>query len=507
MLAARGVCKSFGTIVALKDVDLSVAEGEIHVLLGENGAGKTTLVNILYGIYQPDRGEVEVYGRKVQIRSPRDAIANGIVLVQQHPMLIDRMSVAENLALGFRGLGLLAPPKRIEVLIRDYCRKYGFSLDPHMPVSNLTFSEKQQVELIRALLLNAKLIILDEPTAMLTSLERRRLFSLLRGLVSEGRSVLLITHKIVEALEVSDWITVLRRGEVVASRPKSEYSTDELVRLVMGGNRVEGNYISPHSNVGARGSTNTHREVLLSVNDLTVLNDVGEVSVNGVTLSLSSGEVVGIAGITGNGQKELAEAIVGLRKVVRGRVVVSGIDVTNKGPAARIKAGLAYIPEERLKYGIIGDMSVAENLILKSYSKYSKFLILRGREVAELALKSIKTFEIVTRGPSERVKALSGGNIQRLIIARELGLRPRVIIAHNPTLGLDLSASKLVHEQLMASRNGGAGVLLISEDLDEVLKLSDRVLVMYRGKLVYEAERGSVIREELERAMLGVTNA
>lgn len=498
VLSVSGLSKRFGNVVALRNVDLELRSNEIHVLLGENGAGKTTLANIIYGIYRPDSGVIKFFGKEVDIRSPKDAISYGIVLVQQYPMLIERMTVAENLALGFKGLGLLTSPKTIIRVIREVNEKYGISVDPEALVSSLSFSEKQQVELIRALLLNVKLLILDEPTTMLTSYERRKLFTILKKLVSDGRSILLITHKVLEALEVSDWITVLRRGEVVASRPKDMYSVDELVKLVVGDNSELGSVISP-SKGGELGGD------VLEVKDLVVLNDVGGVAVNKVSISVRGGEIVGIAGVTGNGQKELSEAIAGLRKVRSGRILINGVDVTNKGPSSRFRAGLAYIPEERLKYGVVGDMSVAENLILKDYDRFSKFTLLKLSDAVKVADECIKAFNIVTRGPSEKVKALSGGNIQKLIIARELRLNPKVVVAHNPTLGLDLRSTSIVHEYLLNIKYSGSGVLLISEDLDEVIKLSDRVLVMYRGGIVYEGVRGCS-REVLERAMLGIVD-
>lgn len=498
VLSVNGLSKRFGNVVALRNVDLVLRSNEIHVLLGENGAGKTTLANIIYGIYRPDSGTIKFFGKEVNIRSPKDAISYGIVLVQQHPMLIERMTVAENLALGFKELGILSSPKTISRVVREVNEKYGISVDPEVLVSSLSFSEKQQVELIRALLLNVKLLILDEPTTMLTSYERRKLFSILKKLVSDGKSILLITHKVLEALEVSDWITVLRRGEVVSSRPKDMYSVDELVKLVVGDDGLVSNVVSPSKSVEVGGN-------VLEVKDLIVLNDVGGIAVNRVSINVRGGEIVGIAGVTGNGQKELSEAIAGLRRVRDGRILINGVDVTNKGPSSRFRAGLAYIPEERLKYGVVGDMSVIENLILKDYYMFSRFTLLRLSDAVRVAEECIKTFNIVTRGPSEKVKALSGGNIQKLIIARELRLNPKVVVVHNPTLGLDLRSTSIVHEQLLNIKYSGSGVLLISEDLDEVIKLSDRVLVMYRGTIVYEGVRGCS-REALEKAMLGIVD-
>ncbi|MEM1601376.1 MAG: ABC transporter ATP-binding protein [Sulfolobales archaeon] len=503
ILSVRGISKFFGSITALKGVDLDVRREEIHVLLGENGAGKTTLVNILYGIYRPDSGVIKVFGRDVKIGSPKDAISYGIVLVQQHPMLIDKMTVAENLSIGFRKLGYLKSPKSIKNLVDEYSSKYGITVDADALVSDLSFSEKQEVELIRALMLDAKLLILDEPTTMLTTYERKKLFSILRKLIEEGRSVLLITHKVIEALEISDWITVLRRGEVIASRPRNAYMVDELVKLVVGESENVGQL--RHSELNTASNIRQRPEVL-SIKELVVANDVGGIAVRGISLNVNPGEVVGIAGVSGNGQKELSEALAGLRRVRSGKIFICGLDLTNKGPGERVKAGLAYIPEERLKYGIVGEMSVAENFILKSYNSFSKYGFIVMNKVLRDVEEAIQTFNIVTRGPLEKVKALSGGNIQKLIVARELRSNPKVVVAHNPTLGLDLRSAALVRELILKVKLNNSGVLLISEDLDEVIGLSDRVAVMYRGSIVYEADKTTISRNTLERAMLGLVD-
>lgn len=497
LLRVRDISKNFGNIIALRDVSLDVFSGEVHVLLGENGAGKTTLANILYGIYQPDTGYVEFKGRRVKISSPRDAISLGIVLVQQYPMLIDRMTVAENLVLSMRNLGMLSSIKRVYEIVYDLSKRYDIPVDPSMVVGNLSFSERQYVELLRALMLNAEVLILDEPTAMLTSYERRKLFNLFKKLVRDGKAVIMITHKVSEALEVSNRITVLRKGFVAASGPRNYFNMEELIKLIIGDNHLP---VSTGENTTTR---NVGSEVMV-VEDLIVFNDVSNIAVKGVYIRVCEGEVVGIAGIAGNGQKELAEAISGLRRVKSGRIVIAGIDVTNKGPYERLKVGLAYIPEERLKYGIIGDMSITENMILKSLKPFSKYMLINLKNAKELTLKNIEAYRIAARGPDEKAKVLSGGNIQKLIISRELGLKPKIIVAHNPTLGLDLASSELVHRELLKARDGGAGVLLISEDLDEILKLSNRVLVMYKGSIVYEADRSKLSLNDLERAMLGL---
>lgn len=503
ILSVTGVSKFFGSITALRGVDLNIRVGEIHALLGENGAGKTTLVNILYGLYRPDAGSIKVFGNEVRIKSPKDAISYGIVLVQQHPMLIDKMTVSENLSIGLRSLGYLKSPNSVKEVIKEYSSRYGISVDPDITVSNLSFSERQEVELIRALMLNAQLLMLDEPTTMLTSYERKKLFSVLRKLKDEGKSVLLITHKVMEATEISDWITVLRKGEVTASRPTNNYTLDELVKLVVSDAGIFNGVKSVKFDYNVVKSQSPE---VLSIKDLTVVNDVGGIAVRGLSLTVKSGEILGIAGVSGNGQKELSEAIAGLRRVVDGRIVITGKDLTYKGPKDRVKAGLAYIPEERLKYGVIGDMSVAENYILKIYGQYSNFGLINMREVIEDVNESIESFNIITRGPLEKVKALSGGNIQKLIVARELRSNPKVILAHNPTLGLDLRSAALVRELFLKAKADGAGILLISEDLDEVITLSDRIAVIYKGSITCEINKNEASRDVLERAMLGLLN-
>lgn len=501
ILSVRNIRKSFGFVQALKDVDLDIAKGEVHVLLGENGAGKTTLVNIIYGIYIPDSGEIYINGTPVRIRSPRDAMKYGIALIQQYPMLIERLTVFENLALSLHRIRMFTSPRKVTKLAMAISEKYGIKLDLDVPVSKLSFSEKQQVELLKALLIDARIIILDEPTLMLTSTERRKLFTLLRNLAKEGRSILMITHKVIEAMEVSDWITVLRRGEVVASGPTKIFTTKDLVKLVIGYN----NLVQSMEKENLRKVSSRTENDIIIVDNIDVLNDIGEIAVKSLSLRVKSGEILGIAGVAGNGQKELVEAIMGLRKPVKGRIILGGVDVTKKGPRERVKLGVAYIPEERIKIGIAGDLSVAENLVLKVYGKkpFSSLLMLNYKSIENNAVKLIEKFNIITRGPWDKAKVLSGGNIQKLIVARELSLNPKLIIAHNPTLGLDLLSTRIVRKSIIEARERGASILLVSEDLDEVLELSDRVAVMYSGKIVYEAPRSSINIDDIERAMLG----
>jgi len=341
---------------------------------------------------------------------------------------------------------------------------------------------------------------------MLTSTEKKKLFTLLRNLAEEGRSILMITHKVIEAMEISDWITVLRKGEVVASGPREMFTAEDLVKFVIGYNNLVQNMKKFSSRKISTIAKAEAKADVIMIDDIDVLNDIGELAVKSLSLRVRPGEILGIAGVAGNGQKELVEAIVGLRKPIKGRIILRGVDVTKKGPRERVKLGVAYIPEERIKIGIAGDLSVAENLILKVYNKdpFSSLILLNYKAIEDYAINLIKKFNIVTRGPWDRAKVLSGGNIQKLIVARELSLNPKIIIAHNPTLGLDLLATRIVRNSIIEAREKGASILLVSEDLDEVLELSDRVAVMYSGRIVYEAPRDSVNIDDIEKAMLGV---
>ncbi len=490
----RGIVKTFPGVVANDHINFEVRAGEIHALLGENGAGKTTLMNILYGIYQPNEGEIYIRGKRVEIRSPRDAMHLGIGMVHQHFMLIEKHTVVENIALGF-ATKFLFPTKEISRKIREFSEKYGLTVDPNAYIWQLSAGEQQRVEIIKALYRGADILILDEPTSVLTPKEIDELFSILKRMKEEGKAIIFITHKLDEVFAISDRVTVLRRGKVIGKLKTAETNKKELARLMVGREvlfRLEREAVK-------KGKT------VLEVIDLYALNDKGLPALKGVSFTIAEGEILGLAGVAGNGQKELVEVLTGLRKAEKGKVLIRGVDVTNASPRRIAELGVAHIPEERLKHGLVPNMSVAENLILKQYYKQpycDKFFIDR-KKVLENANKLIEEFNIMTPSPITPAKLLSGGNIQRLILARELAGSPDVIIAAHPTYGLDVGATEYIRKILLRERKRGSAILLVSEDLEEIMALSDRIAVMFEGEImgILPAEKASL--EDIGLMMAG----
>jgi len=480
----KGIVKTYpGGIVALRGVDFDLRRGEIHALLGENGAGKTTLMKILAGCLEPDEGEIYVKGRKIRFKSPKDAMKNGIGMVHQHFTLIPSLTVAENIVLGMQSETFIKDLKLdIDSIAKDikrFSEAIGLPIDPYVPVSKLSASMKQRVEILRLLYRNVDILILDEPTSILSPIEIKELFNSLRELSRKGKSIILVTHKLHEALEISDRITVLRRGKVVAViEDPRKISTEELAELVVG------TKIIPQ--IEKKPIEMKRREPLLIIENLKACDDRGVMTLRGLSLKLYPGEILGIAGIVGNGQKELVEVITGLRSAIEGRVIFMGTDITNKSVTNIIRLGVSYIPEDRVVRGVALDLSVAENTVLKDHDKepFCKRGILNPRSIINFAERIIKVFKIVTPSVKVPVRTLSGGNIQRLVIGRELSRGPKLIIAEQPTAGLDILSMEYVHKLLVDLRNRGCGVLLISYDLDEILKLSDRVAIMYEGRIV-----------------------
>ena len=495
VLSLRNISKTFPGVVANDRVTVEVLPGEVHALLGENGAGKTTLMNILYGIYQPEAGEIVLQGRRVRIRSPRDAIAHGIGMVPQHFLLVRRHTVAENIALGLEGTRAFFPARQIERQIRDLGERYGLAVDPWAPAWTLSVSEQQRVEILKALLRGARILILDEPTSVLTPQEAESLFRVLRRMKEEGHAVIFISHKLDEVLEVADRITVLRKGRVVDTIPAAQADKRMLARLMVG-REVE--FRLPKGAPALDGEA-------LGVEDLWARNDRGLPALRGVSFAVRRGEILGLAGVAGNGQREQVEVLTGLRRADRGRVRVLARDVTNQNARTFFEAGVAHIPEERLRVGIVPAMTVAENLVLRQfrYAPFSRGQVLDLQAVTDFAQRMIAEYEIVTPGPRTPARSLSGGNIQKLILARELSGRPGVIIAAHPTSGLDVSATEQVHQILLRRRQEGAGVLLVSEDLDEILALSDRIAVMYGGRIMGVVDAAGADREKIGLLMLG----
>jgi simple sugar transport system ATP-binding protein len=495
LLILKEITKTFPGVLANDRITLGVRGGEVHALLGENGAGKTTLMNVLYGIYQPDGGEIWVRGRRARIRAPRDAIAEGIGMVPQHFLLVRRHTVAENILLGLPGEGFLFPARRIERRIRDLGERYGLGVDPRSSVASLSPSEQQRVEILKALIRGAHILILDEPTSVLTPQEARGLFEVLRRMKEEGHAVIFISHKLDEVIEVADRVTVLRRGRVIATMPIGQTDKPSLARMMVGRDVEFQLRRQPRTPEGAG----------LALEGLTARTDQGLPALRGVSLSVRRGEIVGIAGVAGNGQRELVEVITGLRPAEGGSVRVLDRDITNGSARAVHEAGVAHVPEDRMRMGIVPALSVAENLVLKSYRypPFSRGPVIDREAIAAYARRVIAEYEIVTPGPETPARLLSGGNIQRLILGRELSAKPSVIIAAHPTSGLDVSATEQIHSLLLRRRAEGAAVLLVSEDLDEILALSDRIAVMYSGEVLGIVEAAEADRERIGLMMMG----
>ncbi|MEM1943557.1 MAG: ABC transporter ATP-binding protein [Candidatus Caldarchaeum sp.] len=497
LVEMTGIVKKFPNVVANDNACFTLKRGEVHALLGENGAGKTTLMNILYGIYRPDAGTIKVYGKPVVIRGPKDAIQLGIGMVHQQFKLIPVHTVLENVVLGIKQTGFVLNTRKISQDLSQMISSYGWKISPDARVWQLSAGEKQQVELLKALYRRARILIMDEPTSVLTPQETSVLFKTLRKMAAEGLGVVLITHKLDEVMAVSDRVTVMRAGRTVATKPTKETSIEDLVNMMIGRPLIK--IQTPR--VIAR------NKPVLEVSSLVVLNDKGLEAVRRVSFKLYEGEILGVAGVSGNGQQELLEAIAGLRKAVSGRVFLNSADITNRHPLEIINAGVAYIPAESLRYSA-PDMTVAENLFLKAYRlrEFSNGFLINWRNLEEKSRQLIKDFNIVTPSTRNKVGNLSGGNVQRLVLARELETIPdlKVILAGYPTRGLDIASTEFIHQMLLKKTDRGVAVLLVSEELEELMSLSDRIMVMYKGEVVGVLERGRYDLEEIGLMMTGV---
>jgi len=496
ILELRGITKRFPGIVANDHIDFDLRRGEVHALLGENGAGKSTLMSVLYGLYHPDEGEIRINGKQIAFRSAKDAIDAGIGMVHQHFMLVPVMTVAENIVLA-------TEPTHARVLldydsarsrVRDLANTFKFAVDPDERIENITVGQQQRVEILKALYRNADILILDEPTAVLTPQESNELFQILKTLQQEGMSIIFISHKLNEVLEIADRITVLRRGKKIDTVPREGATRAGLARLMVGREvllRVE----KPSAKPG---------DVLLQVEDLQVFDDRHLEAVRGVSFQVRAGEIVGIAGVDNNGQSELIDAIAGLRKPATGQVRIVDRDVTGASAKKVLDTGLGHIPEDRQRRGLVLEFSIAENAALEDYrhepdSRHG--WLFPGRLIAR-AIRLIKEFDVRGGGPQTRAGALSGGNQQKLVVGREVSRDPRVLIAAQPTRGLDVGAIEYVHRRLVTERDEGRAILLISLELDEILSLSDRILVIYEGGIVGEFGPDAT-EEELGLAMTG----
>jgi ABC-type uncharacterized transport system ATPase subunit len=477
-LEMRGITKRYPGVVANDSIDLDVRPGEIHALLGENGAGKTTLMNILYGLARPDAGQILLDGTEVSLTGPSDAIARGINMVHQHFMLVPVMTVAENIILGDETLtaGYFLNRKEAHRRIVELGRQFGFEVDPEAKVGSLSVGWQQRVEILKALYRNARILVLDEPTAVLTPQETEEIFEVLRRLAAEGHSIVFISHKLYEVLEIADRITVIRRGRVVGERIPSETNEEDLAELMVG---REVSLIADRgiSHVGTR---------TLQVEGLTARDDRGQEVVHGIDLDVAAGEILGIAGVAGNGQDEFVEAIIGLRKPTAGRVVLDGKDLTGRNPRDVYAAGVAYVPADRHRFGLVLSFSIADNLVLTSYHRrpYARGLLRNDAAISKMADERIAAFDVRTPSADAKAGTLSGGNQQKVVIAREFARDLRLLVLDQPTRGLDVGSIEFIHRQVVAKRDAGTAVLLISAELDEVLELSDRIAVIYRGKLV-----------------------
>ena len=495
-LELRNITKRFGTLVANDNISLTLESGEIHSLLGENGAGKSTLMNVLYGLLKPDEGEILIDDQPVRFEGPGDAMAAGIGMVHQHFMLIPVFTVAENVVLGheptstFGRLDLNAA----RTLVKEISDRFGFDIDPDVLVQDLPVGAQQRVEIIKALTRNAKVLVLDEPTAVLTPQETDELMEIMQGLAKSGTSIIFITHKLREVQKVADRITVIRQGKVVAS-PSPKASASELASLMVG-REVDLDVKKKPAKVGTE---------TLVIKDLTVLDDRNHQMVDGVSFSVRDGEVLAIAGVQGNGQTELAQAIVGLRKIHSGSIEVAGQDITKSTVREVLESGLGYIPEDRKKDGLVSEFSIAENLMLDgSFGKpFAKGVQIDFAKRDEIANQLIEEFDIRTPSAGTLAKQLSGGNQQKVVVARELSRELKVLVASQPTRGLDVGSIEFIHDQIMEARDSGKSVLIISTELDEVLALADRIAVMYKGRIVGIVDANTT-REKLGKMMAGI---
>lgn len=495
VIEMKGITKIFPGTIANENVDFTLLKSETHVLLGENGAGKTTLMNVLYGLYQPEKGKIFVKGKEVNITNPNDAIKLGIGMVHQHFMLVHNFTVAENIVLG------MEPKKGIKIDIdkavkdvEEIAKKYGFNIDPNAVIEDISVGQQQKVEILKALYRGAEILILDEPTAVLTPQEIEELGGIIDNLKAEGKSVILITHKLKEVMSMSDRVTIIRRGKVTGIVNTKDTSIDELAELMVG-RKVK--LVVDKEQSKLRGQ-------VLKIENLHANDNRGLPAVNGIDLIVNGGEILGIAGVDGNGQTEFLEVLTGLRKPVKGSITIKDKDIYGKTPREIIDSGIGHIPEDRHKRGLILKYSLYENSVLGMHHKapFSKNRIIDYKKVRDYAKKIIKEFDVRTPNDEVHASALSGGNQQKLIVAREISKDPDLLIAAQPTRGVDVGAIEFIHKRLVQERDSGKAVLLVSFELDEILALSDKIAVMYDGKIV-----GVLDRKDADEQKLGILMA
>jgi ABC-type uncharacterized transport system ATPase subunit len=502
LLRAAKVVKGFPGVwehLILDEVDFDVKSGEVRVILGENGAGKTVLANVLSGFYLATRGEIYVRGKPATINSPEDALKLGIGMVHQEFTLVRPFTVAENVALGLKTKSLAYPIREVERRLNELSARYNLKVDPKAKVESLSVGEQQRAEILKVLYHNPDVIILDEPTSVLTPRETEQLFQILRGLADEGKGVVLITHKLEDVMRNSDRVTVLKLGKLIGTKNTSETNEQQLVTMMIGPEVPVLPKVRPASN----------GDIAVEIQDLYVTGEMGEPVVKGVSLTLHQGEILGIAGVAGNGQTELVEALTGMRTVTGGKVMIFGHDMTNRSCKEIAMRGVSHVPEERRRTGTAEGLCLMENLMMKDYriSPFSRAGFLDMSGIRKHCQNLVSEFEILTPDLDKtEARILSGGNIQRMILARELWKEPRVVIASHPTYGLDLRAIEHTHRLLFRLREKGSGILLVSEDLDEIMALSDRIAVMFNGKVVGVRESGKTKMQEIGLMMAGVTS-
>ena len=481
-LEMRGITKRYPGVVANDNISLDLRRGEIHALLGENGAGKTTLMNILYGLARPNEGQILLDGQPVDIAGPSDAISRGISMVHQHFMLVPVLSVAENVVLGAETMarGPFLDRREANKRIAKLASQFGFALDPEAKVGTLSVGQQQRVENLKALYRDARILVLDEPTAVLTPQETDEIFALLRKLADDGRSIIFISHKLYEVLAVADRITVIRRGRVIGERKPGQTTEAELAELMVG-RAVELTVDRGESHTGA---------ALLQVDGLRVADDRRHEVVPGATFQIRAGEILGVAGVAGNGQDELVEALLGLRRPTAGKVTLDGRDVTGASPRVMNEAGVGHVPGDRHRFGLILGFPVYDNLILTSYYRapFARGMLREDAAVLDSARKQVSRFDIRVPSPTVATSTLSGGNQQKVVVAREFDRPLKLLILDQPTRGLDVGSIEFIHRQIIAKRDAGTAVLLVSAELDEVMEVSDRIAVMYRGRIVAEMD-------------------
>ena len=497
-VAMHGITKRFGAVTANDDITFIARKGEVHALIGENGAGKSTLMSILAGLYRPDAGELRVDGQPIQFRSPADAIGAGIGMVYQHFMLVDSFTVVENVVLGMPSTGLGLHLDDVSARLREFSQRYGLAIDPDARIWQLSVGEQQRVEIVRLLIRGATTLVFDEPTAVLTPQESQDLIRTLRALAAEGYCVIFISHKLDEVAAVADRISVLRHGRIIDTIDAAGANRRDLARMMVG--RELAGVLLADEDVDAQ----RMGEVTLVLDDLHAMGDKGLSALNGVSLEIRAGETLGVAGVAGNGQRELAEVITGLRPATSGQVTLQGQDMTNHSPRAIARAGVAHVPEDRLGTGLVGGLDLASNSILRNYRRnpISRGALLVKGAIDRFTDGLITSYDVQPANRSARARDLSGGNQQKLLIARELAGEPAAIVAVHPTRGVDVGASESIHDVLRAQRARGAATLLISEDLEELMHLCDRIAVLYEGSVM-----GTVRPQEVDAETIGLMMA